>query len=157
VSSGTKRRLKEIEARLEEEKASRRRLEEEYKARVEARVEAGRKEYAKKLKDEARKRELAETRYNKRFRKVTMWRVKAHRAIRALRETWVRRKDGTSARAGRVQVQTGGNGDPSRRRWSWKQLSPAPPERRWQDRINDQGAAACLCRGCAHGARFPPC
>jgi hypothetical protein len=108
VSSGTKRCLEEIETRLEEEQASRRRIEEEFEARVEARVEAVRKEYAKKLKDEARRRELAETRYNKRFREMTMWRVKAHRALSALREMWVRLKDGISARAGRVQVQTGG-------------------------------------------------
>jgi hypothetical protein len=69
VSSCIKRLLEEIKTGLEEEQASRRRLEEECEARIEARVKAIHREYTKKLKDKARKQKVAKTRYNKWLRK----------------------------------------------------------------------------------------
>jgi hypothetical protein len=86
----------------------RRRLEEECEARIEARVEAIHREYTKKLKDKARKQKVAKTRYNKWLRKLTTWLVMAHRALSALHEIWVQRKNGTLARIRLVLVQKGG-------------------------------------------------
>jgi hypothetical protein len=42
------------------------------------------------------------------WRKVTMWLVMEHRALSALREIWIRRKNSTLARARLVLVQKGG-------------------------------------------------
>ena len=50
--------------------------------------------------------EAAMSKYHK--RELTKWRLRAHRAKSALRNSWVLREDGTSTRARRVLVQKGG-------------------------------------------------
>ena len=89
------------------------------KRQIEVEVEAVekrlRKEYDKRLVEEVKRRVAAElvaeaamSKYHKRRRELTRWRLRAHRAKSALRNSWVRREDGTSTRARRVLVQKGG-------------------------------------------------
>ena len=109
VSSSTKRQIEvEVEAVVEK------RLRKEYDKRLAEEVGL-RKEYDKRLAEEVKKRVAAElvaeaamSRYHKRRRELTRWRLRAHRAKSALRNSWVRREDGTSTRARRVLVQKGG-------------------------------------------------
>ena len=99
--------------------AAKRRFEDalqEREAVIEARL---RKEfeqmYAVRLSDEVKRRKAAEKKaeaaVNKcsaRSREVTMWRIRAHRAARCMRNLFIQQDDGTRLRTQRVRVQVGG-------------------------------------------------
>jgi len=93
---GEKRRCIEFEERLAEYEA---RLAEEIKRRetLERMLEASEKRAQRFM-----------NKYHHRFRSLTMWRLRAHRAKSALRALWVTGKDGNSTRARPVLVQKGG-------------------------------------------------
>ena len=101
MSSATKRLLEEEVERVEK------RLRKEYEERL--------KQADARLAEEVKKREAAEkkakravNKYHNQSRALTKWRIQAHRAKSALRNFWVRRADGTLARARKVLVQKGG-------------------------------------------------
>ena len=93
---GEKRRCMEIEERLAQ---SEERLAEEIKRRetLERMLAASEKRAQRFM-----------IKYHHRFRSMTMWRLRAHRAKSALRAFWVTGKDGNTTRARPVLVQKGG-------------------------------------------------
>jgi hypothetical protein len=98
IGSANKRRFEDAVAVVEEK------LRKEFEQR-----------YAKRLREEVRMREEAERkadaaqdRCNARFRQLTMWRVRATRAMSALRQPHVQLKDGSFSRATPVTADVGG-------------------------------------------------
>jgi hypothetical protein len=104
-SSGTKRKIQD--ALRQAEAAIVRRVEERLRKEFEQR-------YAKRLRDEVKRREAAEKKAeaaihkcNVWFREATMWRVRAYRAKSALRSLFIQRKDGSLVRTHPVKAQVG--------------------------------------------------
>ena len=93
-SDGFEEALREKTAEIKEILASEAEIEERIRKKYE-------REYAKRLESEIKKRQEANKRagkalskYNARFRELTMWGIRATRARSALRHFWVRQEDG---------------------------------------------------------------
>ena len=98
IGSANKRRFDEAVAVVEE------RLRKEFEQRYAKRL----REEVKMREEAERKAEAAQDRCNARFRQLTMWRVRATRAMSALRQPHVQLKDGSFSRATPVTADVGG-------------------------------------------------